>query len=140
MGKVKAEVGEDHSGIGIISSLIMPAVGSVRVVDDFVEKVLCAQSSISSAFKDGRSFEQLIGPLRNGDINPLTCEELILNVVVAQVYDHRRSRRRVTKYFALDHRRLYCMWQAGCKSIRVRIKMCGTDMNGAVNEFFQKSH
>ena len=47
----------------------------------------------------------------------MTCDSLILNVAVANFHDGTR------RYYTFDHRRLWCMYQAGCQRIRVRVIM-----------------
>ena len=94
----------------------------VEVVEGLLENVLCTQESISATFRDGRRLEDLIHCLKNGDVDPMKDDFLVLKMMKARWHD-RRSGRCVTKYYALDHRRLWCMWRAGCSKVRARIEL-----------------
>ena len=83
-----------------------------------------------SRFKDGTPIQELIDQLRKKYVDPMIDDFLIINVGVASVRAH-GHRKRFTRYYALDHRRSYCMAKAGCSRIRVRIvpEFCGKRFN-----------
>lgn len=118
------------------STMALPMPAGIVTISNFPEKVWALQDSIRPAFQDGRTLDQLVVELRRGDKNPLTCDSLILNVAVANLRD--RSGMPFKRYYTLDHRRLWCMRQAGCTSIRVRIK---PELSGpAFDQFLKKAH
>ena len=59
--------------------------------------------------------EQLIGQLQHGAVHLLRDEFLILRVL--EVVINGRA-----VFFTFDHIRLYCMREAGCMSLKVRVK------------------
>lgn len=93
--------------------------GSVHTVHGILEHVWALQESISSTFRNGQPLDNLIEKLRNSAVDPMTDDFLILNVAVAKI---RIGSVRHVRYLAYDHRRLWCMYHAGCQQIRVRIK------------------
>ena len=38
-----------------------------------------------------------------------------------------RNGSRVRRYYTFDHRRLWCMYKAGCPRLRFQVKLCGRD-------------
>ena len=92
--------------------------------------VFFTQESCSDHFRRGGSLQNLVMDLKNKKYDPLQVEWLILNVVQARI---RGGRREV--YYALDHRRLKCMKDAGCTKVRVRIMLANND---ALNQFVNK--
>ena len=101
------------------------AVGSEKVP---IGSVLCLQNSISPYFRNGERLEDLITGLREGKWDPMEADFLVLNMAKASVDG-------IVKYYTFDHRRLYCMWQAGFKTVRARITLEGP----VFDEFVRKA-
>ncbi|CAK0892228.1 unnamed protein product [Prorocentrum cordatum] len=111
----------------------------IRIVENIVENVWSLQESISGTFKDGSRLEQLVKELKDGKVDPMTDDFLVLNVASAKVRCRPGSQRSetVSRFYTFDHRRLWCMVQAGCRRIRLRIK---PGFSGkAFNEFASKA-
>ena len=71
---------------------------------------------------NGQTLAGLRQQLRDGIVNPLDDDRLILDVIeVAIRPDRRRGTRRRLVYYALDHRRLKCMKDEGCSQVRVHV-------------------
>ena len=83
----------------------------------------------------------LIDALKQGEKDPMKDNFLILNAVEVSIRSsesrrvgERRTPRRVG-YWTFDHRRLFCLRQAGCTRVRLRIQLSGR----AVDEMFNKA-
>ena len=103
-------------------------LGSIRTVENFAECVWCLQDSIRPKFKNGAPWLWLIDDIKKSMVDPLRDRRLILNVAMANI------RHVGTRYYTFDHRRLHCMYRAGCKAIRVRIVFCGRTCNELFNK------
>ena len=80
------------------------------------------QRSCSDTFRNSQTLAGLRQQLRDGIVNPLDDDRLILDVIeVAIRPDRRRGTRRRLVYYTLDHRRLKCMKDEGCSQIRVHV-------------------
>jgi hypothetical protein len=55
-------------------------------------------------------------------------------VLAVQARNDARKTSRTPIYFTLDHRRLHCMRVAGCRTVRVRIQLCGRVFDEFVNK------
>eukprot|EP00930_Biecheleria_cincta_P055067 TRINITY_DN4143_c0_g1_i1.p1 TRINITY_DN4143_c0_g1~~TRINITY_DN4143_c0_g1_i1.p1 ORF type:complete len:802 (-),score=115.70 TRINITY_DN4143_c0_g1_i1:315-2720(-) len=107
-----------------------------QVVEVPISKVYNLQDNISERFKDGTPLCKLIEDLKQGAQDPMREPHLILNAAMASVpTSSRRHAPRETFYWTYDHRRFYCMQQAGCATVRLRIKLSGR----AVDELFSKA-
>ena len=104
------------------------------VNDNWVERLWAVQDSILSRFHDGRPFEPLIQSLQSGAVDPMTASFLVLDAAEANIRLSRDVREK--RYYTLDHRRLWCMYQARCPKVQVRIKpqLCGKDFSDFVNK------
>eukprot|EP00930_Biecheleria_cincta_P056395 TRINITY_DN4252_c0_g1_i1.p1 TRINITY_DN4252_c0_g1~~TRINITY_DN4252_c0_g1_i1.p1 ORF type:complete len:574 (-),score=99.92 TRINITY_DN4252_c0_g1_i1:86-1780(-) len=111
----------------------------VRKKDDVNEvdigQVYFTQKQCSRCFRDGRSLDELVQLLSTGEVDPLKDSFLIINVIQAWEVDYSGKRKRTSQpvYYALDHRRLHCMREAGCSRIRVRLQQLA---NSAVRDQF----
>lgn len=107
----------------------------VEVVEGLLENVLCIQRHISNTFRNGQRLHDVIQRLKNGEVDPMKDDWLVLRISKATWYD-RSSGQHVTRYYTYDHRRLYCMWMAGCSKVRARIELnCP-----AFSELARKAH
>ena len=88
-------------------------IGDVVTVP--IDLVHNLQTRISRTFRDGRSLEDTIWELRNR-INHLEHPNFVLRVAKSSLNgcDH---------YWTFDHRRLFCMKEAGKQLVRVRIEL-----------------
>ena len=84
--------------------------------------------------KKGPKIETLVDKLQRSVVSPMIDDFLILNVARANIRE-RGSHKRSVRYYTFDHRRLWCMYRAGCKAVRVRITRSGRDWD----EFFNKA-
>ena len=123
------EEADDSSDEGFVQS----TSGEIVVVDNLADHVLALQANISRKFRNGDKLQTLVRALRNSEVDPMTTDWLILKVAVAKVGNRRSGR--TLRYYTFDHRRLWCLYQAGCKRIRVQIAMCG----GIIDEFARKA-
>ena len=57
-------------------------------------------------------------------VNPMADDFLILNVAQANIRERHCQKRKV-RYYTFDHRRLWCMYHAGCRAVRVRVARSG---------------
>ena len=66
--------------------------------------------------KGGPPIETLVDRLRRSEVNPMTDEFLILNVAQANMRECGLSKhhKHTVRYYTFDHRRFWCMHQAGC--------------------------
>jgi hypothetical protein len=95
---------------------------AVVEVENFAEHVWALQEGINSHFQDGSHTDDLIHAIRHFEVDPMTSDFLVLRVAAANI---RRDGRNYRRYFTFDHRRLWCMYHAGCQKIRVRIVLAG---------------
>ncbi len=107
---------------------------SIHVIENYVEKIWCLQEGIDKKFRNGVPIETLVDKLKQSLVNPMTGDFLILNVARANIRE-RRSCKRSVRYYTFDHRRLWCMYHAGCRAVRVRVTRSGRDWD----EFFNKA-
>lgn len=87
------------------------------------------QASCGCKFRDGRPLEDLLKSLADNTVNPDQEDFLILNALAATMPGGER------RYFSLDHRRLTCLYIAGCSHVRLRILQDGP----AFEEFLRKA-
>lgn len=119
----KAEDGWDEMGMS----------GS-QIVEVSVDRVLCLQNRISRKLRNGTGLEDLIAQLQAGEVDPMRTNWLVLDMARASWYD-RPTNSHITRYYTFDHRRFYCMWQAGFEKIRARIVL----ENSFFNDFARKA-
>ena len=79
---------------------------------------MALQGSNGGKFRNGDDLQSLVRALLNSEVDPMTTDWLVLKVAVAKVG-------KILRYYTFDHRRLWCLYQARCKRIRVRIAMSG---------------
>lgn len=104
-------------------------------MEGLLENVLCIQRHISNTFRNGQRLHDVIQRLKNGEVDPMKDDWLVLRISKATWYD-RSSGQHVTRYYTYDHRRLYCIWMAGCSKVRARIELnCP-----AFSELARKAH
>eukprot|EP00438_Fugacium_kawagutii_P027272 Skav214365 [mRNA] locus=scaffold86:651312:655028:+ [translate_table: standard] len=114
--EVKEEI-EETGGIGKrarnseVKEEIEETGGIVTVPIDVVHNL---QKRISPRFRNGRSLGETISKLTRGEINHLQHPKFVLRVA-------KSSLNRCVHYWTLDHRRLFCMKQAGKQQVRVKI-------------------
>jgi hypothetical protein len=82
-----------------------------------IRDIYFLQSNISDHFRNGQSMESAITSLRGG-LDPLATPCLLLNVMKVRESGG-------PSYFTFDHRRLYCMRQAGCRRVKVCVRAQG---------------
>jgi len=110
---------------GAFSSELFTETGEMEEVE--LRDVLCLQENIGRHFRNRLPLESLIRDLGEGNVDPMTTPWLALRVAKAECRD-------ATKYYTFDHRRLWCMWKADVRKIRVQIALKGQ----AFNEFARK--
>ena len=127
-----------HASIGLSMELAVyyqPA-GGLTIVARIGGVVLdkTSQSSFCCFSKRGElvvrakhAREQLIGQLQHGAVHLLRDEFLILRVL--EVVINGRA-----VFFTFDHIRLYCMREAGCLSLKVRVKPRHSDIDEIVRK------
>eukprot|EP00435_Cladocopium_sp_Y103_P074088 s200_g46.t1 len=105
-------------------------------------RVLGIQRSISPTFTKGGWLQDLIDRLESKEVHPMEDDFLVLNMAKATWYvkeedEHTgvKTRKPRTRYYTLDHRRLYCMWHAGVRQFRAKIVLQGP----VFNEFARKA-
>ena len=81
-----------------------------------VDEIEYTQSWISSQFKDGKQFEDLLNDLDNGKVDPCVHPNMCLEVVEQEGI-----------YYSIDNRRLYCL-----KEYQKKWKHCGWRVRVAV--------
>jgi hypothetical protein len=110
--------------------------GDVVVIDNLIDNVMALQENISPTFRRcGRPLESLVQELQTGKANPMTSDFLILNAAVANI--RIKKRHWETKYFTLDHRRLWCLHRAGVTRVRLRLQL--GIMGRSFDEFVNKA-
>eukprot|EP00929_Paragymnodinium_shiwhaense_P090081 TRINITY_DN50309_c0_g1_i1.p1 TRINITY_DN50309_c0_g1~~TRINITY_DN50309_c0_g1_i1.p1 ORF type:complete len:456 (-),score=103.90 TRINITY_DN50309_c0_g1_i1:252-1619(-) len=89
-----------------------------RVEEVDIHSVCYVQKNIGRLFKDNRSIDELIDLLKTHQVDHRDTEQypwLVLHAV--HVKKHGRS-----VYFTMDHRRLYCMREAGLQTVYLRVR------------------
>ena len=86
--------------------------------------------------KGGPPIETLVDRLRRSEVNPMTDEFLILNVAQANMRECGPSKhhKHTVRYYTFDHRRFWCMHQAGCTAVRVRLTRSGRERDELFNK------
>ena len=77
----------------------------------------------SRKFRNGLPLQSLINDLNSGTVDPMKTEYLIIRVAKQE------GTGGMPRYFAFDHRRLYCFLQAGVRRFRVRVMLKGWQFN-----------
>ena len=113
-----------------------------EIVHVSITDVFHLQPRCSRALRNGTTPQTLTSLIKRGRHDPMKDDFLILNAAMANVRlsraggsKHRRSRRKHVIYYAFDHSRLYCMREAGCDTVRLRVQLCGR----AFDEFANKA-
>ncbi|CAK9008682.1 MTOR-associated protein MEAK7 (MEAK7) (TBC/LysM-associated domain-containing protein 1) (TLD domain-containing protein 1) [Durusdinium trenchii] len=104
-----------------------------EVVTVPIGAVFNLQQRCSSRFRDGRTLEQTIRQLKNGQVNELKHPNFVLNVAKACLNGH-------ALYWTLDHRRFLCMKLAGKQHVRVRIVLAGRAFDDFARKARERHH
>ena len=71
--------------------------------------------------------QSVIDLLNKGHVHPMSTPWLVLNMAKAELNGQLR-------YYTFDHRRCWCMYQAGVKTVRARILLQGRAFNDLVRK------
>ena len=96
---------------------------SFKIVEVPIESVWCMQEKISPKFRNGRPLKSMIEGLKSGREDPMRTPYLVLDMARAEFRD------RPVRFYTFDHRRCYCMLQAGVRKVRARIVLDGPAFN-----------
>lgn len=115
----------------IVSPGIKEELHEDYIVEAALERVWPIQESIRHTFRDTRhTLESTKSDLLNGVIDPMRDDFLILNVAAAHVRGESTLR-----YYTYDHRRAWCMHEAGVSKVRLRLVLIGPSFD----EFVRKA-
>ena len=95
------------------------------------------QPSCGGKFRDGRHLENTIHAIQAGRVDPMSHPSFCLNVAKAIVHSKGKGKGRRILYWSFDHRRLFAMRMAGCKRVRVKVKLSGEGFTEFANKAIQ---
>jgi len=94
------------------------AVVKREIITVSTQDVYFTQRSCSPTFRNHLTLSGLTRQLKDGVVDPLEADFLVLDVIQVLIRQgRRRGAFRSMVYYTLDHRRLKCMKDAGCQQV-----------------------
>jgi len=124
----RQRVEESMTVCRVTESVVVRRVAETMTVP--IAKVRYLQDSIAPRFSNGRPLEELIDELMDGVHFPLSDSFLELQAWAVDDEDI---------YYTLDHRRLFCMQQAHCQFVKLRLEGTANSLQ-SLTSLLRKAH